>query len=400
MPDGRGSLFDVLDRAHARGVDVRVIFWRHLQLAALNSDTHFAGTEQERLTLQQRGSRFKALWDQAHGRYCQHQKCWLMDAGSDDEIAFAGGINLTRSSVVSPGHAPSPTGNVHDVYVEVRGPAATDVHHNFVQRWNEASDRHDPGGSWPAANPPDELPFPTAISEVAGEVPVQIQRTVRAGRYKNDIATPGGVAFSIAEGEFSIVEQYRQAIDAARSTIYIEDQVIGAPEMVDRLHKALERGVDVVLLVPIDPHSELLASRHDEKSKPFFESFAALGQHDHFLLAGLASSRSSDGYQNVYVHAKIALVDDLWCTIGSTNLANRSFYGDTELNASFWHGPTVASLRCELFHEHLVRDTANCGDREALQLFRTVARGNAERRKRGSALDGLAIALDPATYGS
>jgi phosphatidylserine/phosphatidylglycerophosphate/cardiolipin synthase-like enzyme len=26
MPDGRGSFFDVLDRAHARGIDVRAIF--------------------------------------------------------------------------------------------------------------------------------------------------------------------------------------------------------------------------------------------------------------------------------------------------------------------------------------------------------------------------------------
>ena len=28
MPGGRGSFFDVLDRAKARGLDVRVIFWR------------------------------------------------------------------------------------------------------------------------------------------------------------------------------------------------------------------------------------------------------------------------------------------------------------------------------------------------------------------------------------
>jgi cardiolipin synthase len=28
MPDGRGSFFDVLDRAGRRGLDVRVIFWR------------------------------------------------------------------------------------------------------------------------------------------------------------------------------------------------------------------------------------------------------------------------------------------------------------------------------------------------------------------------------------
>src|SRR5262249_20954249 len=28
MPDGRGALFDVLDKATARSLDVRVIFWR------------------------------------------------------------------------------------------------------------------------------------------------------------------------------------------------------------------------------------------------------------------------------------------------------------------------------------------------------------------------------------
>src|ERR1700712_760350 len=28
MPDRRGSTFDVLDRATARGIDVRLIFWR------------------------------------------------------------------------------------------------------------------------------------------------------------------------------------------------------------------------------------------------------------------------------------------------------------------------------------------------------------------------------------
>ena len=27
MPDGRGSFFDVLDRAAARGLDVRALFW-------------------------------------------------------------------------------------------------------------------------------------------------------------------------------------------------------------------------------------------------------------------------------------------------------------------------------------------------------------------------------------
>ncbi len=37
---------------------------------------------------------------------------------------------------------------LHDVYVEVTGPSATDVRHNFVERWNEASDRHASDGNW------------------------------------------------------------------------------------------------------------------------------------------------------------------------------------------------------------------------------------------------------------
>ena len=42
MPDGRGSLFDVLDAAVDRGLDVRVIFWRHWLLAEADPQAHFA----------------------------------------------------------------------------------------------------------------------------------------------------------------------------------------------------------------------------------------------------------------------------------------------------------------------------------------------------------------------
>ena len=44
LPDGRGSLFDVLDRAVERGLDVRVIFWRHVELERIDPGTHFSGT--------------------------------------------------------------------------------------------------------------------------------------------------------------------------------------------------------------------------------------------------------------------------------------------------------------------------------------------------------------------
>src|SRR5262249_35524775 len=74
MPDGRGSFFDVLDRAAARGLDVRVLFWREPDLPRLMpGSTHFAGTAEERGWLDHRGARFRARWDHLP-RYCHHQK--------------------------------------------------------------------------------------------------------------------------------------------------------------------------------------------------------------------------------------------------------------------------------------------------------------------------------------
>lgn len=400
MPGGHGSLFDVLDRAHARGLDVRVIFWRHRELALANPGVHFAGTERDRAMLAERGSRFLARWDQAHGRYCQHQKSWLVDAGLPGEVAFVGGINLNTGSLAVPGHPPigdHPT-NVHDVYLEIAGPAATDVHHNFVQRWNEASDRGEPDGLWPDARSQDDLSFPTALSGPAGDVVVQIQRTVRRERYTDGTPAPGARAFAIGEGEFSILDQYRAALGAARRTIYIEDQAIGSPEIVADLHDALERGVRVVFLVPLDPNEEMAQARKLEASRDFFAQLAALGRHEHFTLAGIAANRGPGRYQHVYVHAKIALVDDGWCTIGSTNIGNRSFFGDTELNASIWHEPTVRGLREALLHEHLGRDTSGLDDRSAFALYQEIARKNAARRASGQPLDGMALDLDPARY--
>ena len=400
MPDGRGCFFDVLDAAKARGVDVRVIFWRCPELEAVEPGSHFSGTRQERAWLRERGSRFLARWDRAAKLYCQHQKSWLVDAGHAGEVAFVGGINLQSSSVVPPGHPPTESGNTHDVYVELRGPAATDIQHNFVQRWNEASERGEADGLWPDALGQGDLPFPEKTSPEAGEIPVQIQRTVRRDLYRDTTASPGGKPFEISNGDPSILDQYLQAIGAARRSIYIEDQAIGSMQVVEALHAALERDVDVLFLVPAAPNRAMIEARGNTAASRFFEQLDALGDFERFTLAGIAASLGNGEYQNIYVHAKIALIDDVWATIGSTNIANRSFYGDTELNASFWHGPTVKGLRCDLLREHLGRDTSELDDRAALRLYQELARANAQRRMRGEPLEGLAFELDLASYAS
>jgi cardiolipin synthase len=391
MPGGRGSLFDVLDKARARGIDVRVIFWR----TETAPDEHFFGTDAERAWLGARGSKFLARWDRAQKDYCQHQKSWLVDAGHASETAFVGGINLMPSSVCAAGHANRDGNHTHDVYLELRGPSATDVHHNFVQRWNEASERHRDDGVWPGAG--DDLPFPAAASPAAGKSIVQMQRTVRAGHYGDETATPGGKPLAIAQGEFSVFDQYVKAIDAARSTIYIEDQYILSPDIVERLHAALKRGVDVVFLCPAAPEEQVVDGMRHARAAPLRAQLAALGTHSNFLLAGIASPRTGE---NVYIHDKIMLIDDCWATIGSCNIASRSFFGDTELNAAIWDKDFVRALRVELLGEHLGVDTSGMEDRDALALYRKTARANAQARDRGEAMNGLAFALDPATYGS
>jgi len=394
MPGGRGGLFDVLDKARARGVDVRVIFWR----TETAPGEHFFGSDEERTWLAARGSKFLARWDRAQKNYCQHQKSWLVDAGHPGETAFVGGINLMPSSVSAAGHANRDGNHTHDVYLELRGPSATDVHHNFVQRWNEASERHREDGVWPSAG--DNLPFPAVASPVAGVSIVQMQRTVRAGHYSDETPTPGGKSLPIAQGEFSVFDQYVKAIDAARSAIYIEDQYILSPDIVERLHAALKRGVDVVFLCPAEPEEQVREGMMRDSAAPFRARLAALADHPNFLLAGIAAPQSDGKLKTIYVHDKIMLVDDAFATIGSCNIASRSFFGDTELNAAVWDEDFVRALRAELLQEHLGIDTSRMEDRDALALYREAARANAQARHRGEAMNGLAFALDPALYGS
>lgn len=400
MPDGRGSFFDLLDKARERGIDVRVIFWRGPETPEGDEDGHFPGTPKQRNFLAKRGSAFLARWDRAQKLYCQHQKSWLIDAGAESEVAFVGGINLGNGSVIAPGHGHEHGASTHDVYVEVQGPSATDVHHNFVQRWNEASERSEPDGIWPDQDTQSDLGFPTVTSSQAGTSVVQIQRTVRQGHYTDATPTPGGVSHAIADGDPSIFDQYLKAIKAAKRTIYFEDQAIGAPDVIEALHEALGRGVDVVFLVPADPNRQMAEARKNPRSKPFYDRLGALGDYDNFMLAGIASQNGQGEYRNIYVHAKICLIDDHWATIGSANIGNRSFFGDTELNASIWDDDVVKALRTELLAEHLGTDTAHLDDRAALAHYRDLALANAKLREQGEPMDGLAFTLDPKTYGS
>lgn len=393
MPDGRGSALDVLDRAAARGVDVRLVFWRPDTETERHKRNAFWGSAEHLDLLEARRSAVKIRWDRAHPGFCQHQKSWLVDAGADGETAFVGGINLNPHSMVAPGHCGE--GHNHDVYVELAGPSAVDLHHNFAQRWNEASERRTPDGRWGAGSETD-LPFPIRVPAVRGAAVVQVQRTIHPGRYRDGTATPGGRAFDVASGERSILDQYRAAIDAARRTIYIENQYLDVPEIIDCLERALGRGVDVVLLMPAEPDVTLPVP---PERRTMLDRRAALGGQAGFLLAGIAGLGADGRRKPVYVHDKLMLIDDAWATVGSCNLHRWSLFGNGEMNVSFADADSVRALRCALLREHLGHDTTGIDDRAALSLFRQVARDNRRKLDAGDhGWQGLAFELDPASH--
>src|SRR5579871_100417 len=127
MPDGRGTALDVLARAAARGLDVRVIFWRpdsateHLKAYA------FWGSAQHFEQLETTGSGIRVRWDQAQPSFAQHQKAWLIDAAEKTAIAFVGSMNLNPRSLGVAGHDGG--WQNHEVTIELLGPCTADVHH-------------------------------------------------------------------------------------------------------------------------------------------------------------------------------------------------------------------------------------------------------------------------------
>jgi cardiolipin synthase len=287
LPDGRG-LFELLEGAAARGVDVRAVFWRPNPESANYGRTYPIESPVR--------PNLKLRWDRAIGPYCHHQKSWVVD-----DTGFVGGLNVTAFAFER-----------HDAYVEINGPCVTDVAHNFVQRWNGASEPH----------ASDDLLLPTTVMEPIGTSTVQIQRMFRDDR--------------------SILDQYERVIDAAKRSIYIENQAIPIPTIAARLENALKRGVEVVLLVPAVPEEHVYVARQDPACRALFDGLESLGRYPRFRLAGLP----------VYVHCKLMIVDDEWATIGSCNLHAYSLGGHSEMNASIWDASVARDLRDRLRREH------------------------------------------------
>jgi phosphatidylserine/phosphatidylglycerophosphate/cardiolipin synthase-like enzyme len=324
--------------------------------------------EEARSTLRRIAPRVHCELDhRAHFSHDHHQKAITVDG----RIAYVGGIDLRtfqgdRWDVAA--HPLRFGPNWHDVQMRLEGEVVADVERNFCDRWNAVTGER-------------LQPLPAPSLDPSWDMPAQIVRTVPAGFYP-----------FAPEGEFGIYHAILAGIRNARHFIYLENQYLWAPEVVDALCEAIDRKRDgpfrVILVLPAKAYT----GKYDNDQHVRYLHGVDDGRgifHAYSLYAGgVAIGARSYHYLPIYVHAKVCIADDEWVSVGSANLNRRGLATDTEMNV---HGiaPAVArSLRVRLWAEHLGMTEADIEAADPIALvdgaWRSAAR-TTEARMRTSA---------------
>jgi phosphatidylserine/phosphatidylglycerophosphate/cardiolipin synthase-like enzyme len=342
----------------AERVEVRVLAWAGAPLPLFRPSRGDARAMHEELT---RGSHVQCRLDsKERPLHCHHEKTIVID----DRVAFVGGIDLTDESgdrFDSNEHPFRAAVGWHDVCARIEGPAVADVAEHFRMRWNEVAG--------------ELLPAPTR-SDPAGDLEVQVVRTI-----------PEGVYDSEPRGDFRILETYLRALRSAERLIYLENQFLWSPEieaaLADKLANPPNDDFRLLVVLPAKPNTGADDTRG--VLAELIDADAGAGR----LLACSLYARSGHRSAPVYVHAKLAVVDDRWLTLGSANLNEHSLFNDTELNL-VTHDPRVArEVRLRLWSEHLERPVhAIAGDATEVveSLWKPISREQRARRQRRAPL--------------
>jgi phosphatidylserine/phosphatidylglycerophosphate/cardiolipin synthase-like enzyme len=321
----------------AQRIDVRVMVWAGAPVPAFHPTRKEVAAEIGRLV---RGTRIRCEPDpREHPFHCHHEKTIVVD----DELAFVGGIDMTdlagdRFDISA--HPARRRLGWHDVATRLRGPAVGDVAEHFATRWREVT-----GEGLAVSSPP-----------VTGPSTVQVVRTVAEGMYD-----------SIPRGDFRILESYLRALRSARELIYLENQFLWSPEIVDVLvAKLRDPPGDAFRVVVVLPRR---ANNGQDDTRGQLGRLVAADDGAGRLLAATLRSRTADRTDPLYVHAKVAIVDDRWLTIGSANLNAHSLMNDTEMNVVTDDGDLVRDTRERLWAEHLELSRDDIRDRAPAELI-------------------------------
>ena len=189
----------------------------------------------------------------------------------------------------------------------------------------------------------------------------------------------------LPRGEFSVLEAYVRALRSAERLIYLENQFLWSPEIVEVLEGKLRRPPSddfrIVVLLPAKPNNG-----QDDTRGMLGRLVEADGDGDRFLATTILSrTGAQDG--PLYVHAKIGIVDDAWLAVGSANLNEHSLFNDTEVDVVTCDAGLARETRLRLWAEHLESDDV-AGDpaRVIDERWFPTAKEQLERRRRGEPL--------------
>jgi phospholipase D-like protein len=124
--------------------------------------------------------------------------------------------------------------------------------------------------------------------------------------------------------------------------------------VVEELAAAAERGVDIALVLPDHPNVGRAVTDEtiDWLCQHAPRAIAANRLHIYTLATCSPTSDGGMRYRPVYVHAKVAVIDDRWAAVGSANLNSRGMSHDAELNVAIEHMAFARGLRQTLWAEH------------------------------------------------
>jgi phosphatidylserine/phosphatidylglycerophosphate/cardiolipin synthase-like enzyme len=340
----------------AERVDVRVLVWAGSPVPLFHPTRSDVNDAIQTLT---RGTGIRCQPDpREHPIHCHHEKTICIDG----EVAFVGGIDLTDDAgdrFDDSEHAARRRLGWHDVATRLRGPAVADVHDHFVARWHAVT-----GETLDRPPPPQE----------AGGSTVQVVRTVAEDMYDE-----------FPRGDFRILESYVRALRGAQRLIYLENQFLWSPEIVDVLaHKLSEPPADdfrIVIVLPAKANNG-----HDDTRGQLGVLVEADDGGERFLAATIRSL-SGERDDPLYVHAKVGIIDDRWLTVGSANLNAHSLMNDTEMNVVTDDADLARNTRVRLWAEHLELDEETVAASEPATLvderWRPIAHEQLGRRDSG-----------------
>lgn len=218
-----------------------------------------------------------------------HRKLMVVDG----RVAFTGGINISstyaNSSFFRSGKRPSTVDAAdvgwRDTHIKIEGPAVAALQWTFINAWVQQE----------AGELPEREYFPTLAP--AGDKVVRVLAT-----------EPGR--------DSEIYKSYVVAIQEAKSSIHLTSAYfVPDPQIVHELGAAARRGVDVKLILPgVTDHGLVFHA-----GRSFYNELLESGVKIYEL-------------QIAVLHAKAAVIDGSWSTVGSANIDRRSFLHNYELN--------------------------------------------------------------------